>query len=75
MLYLNKKQNGGLIMAVTFTTFKSDRSLDINELKEILSLMENQETTDKYVSTSLDINGDDAHILVDIDEDGNVTVL
>ncbi len=62
-------------MAVTFTTFKSDRSLDINELKEILSLMENQETTDKYVSTSLDINGDDAHILVDIDEDGNVTVL
>lgn len=62
-------------MAVTFTTFKSDRSLDINELKEVLSLMENQETTDKYVSTSLDINGDDAHILVDIDEDGNVTVL
>ena len=62
-------------MAATFTTFKSDRSLDINELKEVLSLMKNQETTDKYVSTSLDINGDDAHILVDIDEDGNVTVL
>ena len=60
---------------MTFTTFISNRELNINELKEVLILMENQETTDKYVSTSLDINGNDAHIQVDIDEDGNVTVL
>ena len=60
---------------MTFTTFISNRELNINELKEVLTLMENQETTDKYVSTSLDINGNDAYIQVDIDEDGNVTVL
>lgn len=60
---------------MTFTTFKSERELNINELKEILALMENQETTDRYVSTSIDIDGDYAHIQVDIDEDGNVTVI
>ena len=60
---------------MTFTTFKSNRELDINELREVLSLMEEQETTDRYVSTSLDINGDYAHIEVEIDEYGNVTVL
>ena len=56
-------------------TFKSNRELDINELREVLSLMENQETTDRYVSTLLNINGDYAHIKVDIDEYGNITVL
>ena len=60
---------------MTFTTFKANRELDINELREVLSLMENQETTDRYVSTLLNINGDYAHIGVDIDEYGNVTVL
>lgn len=60
---------------MTFTTFRSNRELNINELKEILVLMENQETTDKYTSTSLNINGDFAKINVDIDEDGNVTLL
>lgn len=60
---------------MTFTKFTTKRPLDINELKEVLSLMENQETTDKYVSTSLNINGNNARIEVDIDEDGNVTVL
>ena len=60
---------------MTFTTFKANRELDINELREVLSLMENQETTDRYVSTLLNINGDYAHIEVEIDEDGNVTVL
>lgn len=60
---------------MTFTTFKSNRELDINELREVLNLMENQETTDRYVSTSLSINGDHAAIEVDIDEYGNVTVL
>ena len=60
---------------MTYTKFTTKRLLDINELKEVLSLMENQETTDKYVSTSLNINGNNARIEVDIDEDGNVTVL
>lgn len=59
---------------MTFTTFKSNRELDINELREVLTLMETQETTDKYTSTSLSIIGDYAAIEVDIDEDGNVTV-
>ena len=60
---------------MTFTTFKSNRALNIGELREVLTLMENQETTDKYTSTSIDINGNEAHIRVDIDEDGNVIVL
>lgn len=60
---------------MTFTTFTTKRPLNVNELREVLTLMENQETTDRYVSTSLNINGNNAHIEVDIDEDGNVTVL
>ena len=60
---------------MTFTTFKSNRELCVNELREVLSLMEVQETTDKFTSTSLNINGDDAHIEVNIDAEGNVTVL
>lgn len=60
---------------MTFTTFKSNRELNINELREVLSLMETQETTDKFTSTSLNINGNNAHIEVDIDADGNVIVL
>ena len=56
-------------------TFTTKRPLNVNELREVLTLMENQETTDRYVSTSLNINGNNAHIEVDIDEDGNVTVL
>lgn len=59
---------------MTFTTFKCERELNINELREVLMLMENQETTDKYVNTSLDINGDYAHIQIEIDKDGNIIV-
>jgi hypothetical protein len=62
-------------MGITFTTFKSNRELDINELKEVLVLMDEQETTDRLKNTSLEINGDFAKIEVDIDNDGNVTVL
>lgn len=60
---------------MTFTTFKSNRELNIDELKEVLALMENQETPDRYTSTEIDINGNYAHIAVKIDEYGNVTVL
>lgn len=58
-----------------FTTFKSNRPLDIDELKEVMILMENQETTDRYTDTELSINGDFAEIEVSIDTDRNVTVL
>ena len=60
---------------MTFTTFKTNRELDINELRELLLLMENQETTDRYESATITIKGDYASIDVEIDEDGNVTVL
>ena len=58
-----------------FTKFKCERELNIDELREVLILMENQETTDRYVSTSLSINGDYANIQVEIDKEGNVFVM
>lgn len=60
---------------MTFTTFKTNREMNINELREVLTLMENQETNDADVNTTLHINGNDADIVVEIDEDGNVTLL
>ena len=60
---------------MTFTTFKTSRELNIDELREVLTLMENQETTDKFTDASFMINGNDAKIEVEIDKDGNVTVL
>lgn len=45
-----------------------------NELRELLVLIENQETTDKYINTSIRINGDFALIDVDIDEFGNIKI-
>lgn len=60
---------------MTFTTFCSQRSLNINELREVLSLMEQQESTDKYVNTVMHINGNYADIDVIIDKDSNVTLL
>lgn len=47
----------------------------IEELREILALAENQETTDKYTSTKVHINGNHAIIDADIDEDGDFTVI
>lgn len=58
-----------------FITFKCNRPMDIEELREVLTLMENQETTDAYTNTSLNINGNDATITVEIDEDGNVLLI
>ena len=58
-----------------FTTFKSNRELTFEELQEVMVLMENQETTDRDISTLLEINGNFAKIVVDIDEDGNVTLI
>lgn len=58
-----------------FATFYSRRKLSFEELQEVLQLMEVQETTDKYASTSLSIKGNYADIDVKIDEDGNVILL
>lgn len=60
---------------MTFTTFKSERKLNIDELREVLVLMENQETTDRYYDKAMVIDGEYARIKVDIDEYGDVTVL
>ena len=59
----------------TFVKVRTRRALNTDEIREVLSLMELQETTDKYIDTQLRINGDDAVIDVDIDEDGNIVVL
>ena len=58
-----------------FTTFKTNREMTFEQLQEIMSLMERQKTTDKFVSTHLEIDGDFARIEVFIDGDGNVTLL
>lgn len=60
---------------MTFTTIKFNRQLNINELREALSLMEHQETNERYTNTSINIDGNYANITVDIDEYGNITVL
>lgn len=61
---------------MTFTTIKFfNRRFNINELREVLSLMEHQETNERYINTSINIDGNYANIVVDIDEDGNITVL
>lgn len=58
-----------------FTTFKSNRPLNIDELREILGVMEQQETNDRMVSTSVRLDGDHALIEFEADENGNITVL
>ena len=58
-----------------FTEFYCKRKMSYEELKEVLSLMENQETADKFTDTEMQINGDDAKINVKIDKEGNVTLI
>ncbi len=58
-----------------FAEFYCKRKMSYEELKEVLSLMENQETTDKYTDAEMQIDGDDAKIRVKIDKEGNVTLI
>ena len=58
-----------------FAEFYCKRKMSYEELKEVLSLMENQETADKYTDTEMQIDGDDAKIRVKIDKEGNVTLI
>lgn len=54
---------------------KFNREVNTKELQEVLILAQNQDTTEKYISTGININGDYANIQVSIDELGNITVL
>lgn len=58
-----------------FTKFYCKRKMSYEELKEVLNLMENQETTDKFTDAEMQIDGDDAKINVKIDKEGNVTLI
>lgn len=54
---------------------KFKRTVDSDELREVIVLVDNQETTDKYTNALMHINGDYANIDVEIDEYGDITVL
>lgn len=54
---------------------KLNGTFSISELKEILSLAEIQETTDRFTDTQLHINGEHAEINADIDENGDITII
>lgn len=58
-----------------FANFYCRRKVTFEELKEVLALMENQETTDRYTNCSLHIDGNDALIEVKIDKLGNVELI
>lgn len=55
---------------------KSEKDRDIilnaNEIRELLQLIENQETNDKYTDIGLHINGNYAELDVEIDSDGDI---
>ena len=46
-----------------------------NELMELMGFVEQQETTDKEVNTTIECDGDYAKITLEFDEDGNITLL
>ena len=50
-------------------------TLTINEYRELIALMELQETSEKYINTSFYKNGEFAIIEVQFDEVGNITLL
>ena len=56
-------------------TFKCDRKMSIDELKEVLGLMEQQVTNEREENTVMCISGDYADIEVSIDDFGDVTLL
>ena len=54
---------------------KFKRTVDSDELREVMALVEMQETTDKYTNALMHINGDYANVDVEIDEDGDIIVI
>lgn len=60
---------------MTGITVKANRSLTEEELKELLPIVECQNTTDKDVNTHITLHGDYAELEMLFDDDGNITVL
>ncbi len=60
-------------MSVTATFVR--KRLTTEQVRELLGLMECQETTDRNINTELHINGDHGILDVKIDADGDVIVL
>lgn len=54
--------------------FDQKTRLTTDEVREILALMDNQDTTDRYTDTAAHINGDYAEIDVSFDSERNVTI-
>ena len=52
-----------------------NRDVTFNELLEVKQLVEQQETSDKYTNTVLHIDGNYATIDVEINGNGDITVL
>ena len=57
-------------IAITF-----NRDVTLNELLEVKQFVENQETNDKYINTTMHINGNYAEIDIEVNEYGDVIVL
>ena len=57
-------------IAITF-----NRDVTLNELLEIKQFVENQETNDKYINTTMHINGNYAEVDIEVNEYGDVIVL
>ena len=57
-------------IAITF-----NRDVTLNELLEVKQFVENQETNDKYINTTMHINGNYAEIDIEVNEHGDVIVL
>ena len=54
---------------------KINKTVTLDELKELVTLVEKQETTDRYENTELCIYGDNAVIDVKIDSMGDIELL
>ena len=59
---------------MVLVTLKSKKNivLNANELRELMLLVEVQETNDAYTDTELHINGDYAELDVTLDSDGDI---
>ena len=54
---------------------KINKTVTLDELKELVTLVEKQETTDRYENTELCIYGDNAVIDVKIGSKGDIELL
>lgn len=58
-----------------FRTVKINRPITLEELKELVRIMEYQDSTDREVSTIIHFDGNFAKLDIEFDEDGDATVL